>query len=59
MWVRLLKADKERNLPIGHTVRVLGFVGRQMIENKIAIEYTGGFPVKKMKTDFFKPKDLK
>lgn len=56
MWVRLLKADKEIKIPIGHTIKVLGSVGRQMIEDKKAIEYTEGFPVKKMKTDFFKPK---
>jgi hypothetical protein len=56
MWVRLLKADKKRGLPVGHTIRVLGFIGRQMIEEKKAFEYTGTFPIKKMKTDFFKPK---
>lgn len=54
MWVRLLKADKK--LKIGQALRVTPELGRKMIEEKKAIEYTGGFPVQKMKTDFFKPK---
>jgi hypothetical protein len=57
MWVRLLKADKK--LKVGQALRVTPGLGRKMIEEKKAIEYTGTFPIKKMKTDFFKPKDLK
>lgn len=57
MWVRLLRADKK--LKVGQVLRVTPELSRQMIEAKKAIEYTGSFPIKKMKTDFFKPKDLK
>lgn len=53
MWVRLLKADKK--LKIGQAIQVTGEYGRQLIRDKKAIEYTGGFPIKKMNTDFFKP----
>jgi hypothetical protein len=59
MWVRLLKADKKLNKPIGYTIKVTPELARLMIESKKAIEYTGTFPVKKMKTNLFKPKDLK
>lgn len=54
MWVRLLKSDKK--LKVGRVVKVIPSMARKLIENKNAIEYTDGFPVKKMKTDFFKPK---
>jgi hypothetical protein len=56
MWVRLLKSDKKLKAPIGRAIQCTPAKARQMIEDKKAIEYNGGFPVKKMKTDFFKPK---
>jgi hypothetical protein len=55
MWVRLLKYDKKLKAPVGRIIKVTPTRAREMIENKKANEYTGGFPVKKMKTDFFKP----
>lgn len=56
MWVRLLKADKKLKRSVGHVIKCIPSKARQMIEDKKAIEYNGGFPIKKMKTDFFKPK---
>lgn len=53
MWVRLLKSDGK--LKVGKVVKKLNYIARQMIQDKQAFEYTDGFPVKKMKTDFFKP----
>lgn len=55
MWVRLLKADKKLKASVGRVIKVTPARAREMIENKKANEYIGGFPVKKMKTDFFKP----
>lgn len=56
MWVRLLRADKKLKKFVGQAVKCIPSRARQMIEDKKAIEYNGGFPAKKMKTDFFKPK---
>lgn len=54
MWVRVLKAKGK--IKVGYVVKMLNSKARQEIENKKVKEYTDGFPVKKMKTDFFKPK---
>lgn len=54
MWIRMLKAQGK--IKVGRVIKVIHSKARQMIEDKKAIEYTDGFPVKKMKTDFFKPK---
>lgn len=56
MWVRLLRADKKLKAPIGRVIKVTPSRARDMIENKKANEYTEGFPVKKMRTDFFQNK---
>lgn len=53
MWVRLLKARGKYK--IGQALKVVNGLGREWIEQKKAIEYTGGFPIKKMRTDLFKP----
>lgn len=55
MWVQLLKAQSKK-YKIGQAFKVVNELGREWIEQKKAIEYTGGFPIKKMKTEFFKPK---
>lgn len=55
MWVRLLKS--QRKYKIGQALKVINDLGRELIRKKEAIEYTGGFPIQKMKTDLFKPKE--
>jgi len=54
MWVRLIRSHGK--IKMGKVIKVIPSVARKMIEDKRAIEYTDGFPVKKIKTDFFKPK---
>lgn len=56
MWVRLLKT--RGRYKVGKALNVLRSLGHELIGNKSAVEHTGEFPVKKMKTDFFKPKKL-
>lgn len=53
MWVRLLKSRGRYR--VGQALQVINELGRELIEQKKAIEYTGGFPIQKMKTEFFKP----
>lgn len=58
MWVRLLKRWK--GFKIGHGLRTTLTKGRQMINDNLAVEYTGEpseLKKTKMKTDFFKPKN--
>lgn len=61
MWVRLKKSYQygKKKLPIGKGIRVTIEKGRELISNGIAYEHTEGFPMKKVKTDFFKPKKKK
>lgn len=57
MWVRLLKPQgKKGKYKIGQALKVVNALAREWIGQHKAIEYTGGFPIKKMKTEFFKPK---
>ena len=47
----------ENRLPIGKIITMTGNLGKKLIGQNIAEEYTGAYPPKKkMKTDFFKPK---
>lgn len=60
MIVRILKSyelKSGKRLPIGKVTRRERKEAKQMIENKIAEPYAGPFPPKKMKTNFFKPKE--
>lgn len=60
MWVRLLKSYVKENgkrLPVGKVVQFLNPKAEGLIRSGHAIEYTGPMPPKKMKTDFFKPKN--
>lgn len=60
MIVRLHKGYKTETgkyLPIGKVTRRRRKEAEQMIKEKIAEEYRGPFPPKKMKTNFFKPKE--
>jgi len=55
--IRLLKSytlNTGKKMPIGKIFRRERKEAKQMIENKIAEVYTGPFPPKKMKTNFFK-----
>jgi len=59
MRIRLLKGWEHmgKRLPIGKLITAAGSLGKKLIAQKIAEEYTGEYPPKKkMKTDFFKPK---
>ena len=59
--VRLLRSyitpDHGKFHPIGSVLRRTRKEAKQMIENKIAVEYNGPLPPKKMKTEIFKPKE--
>lgn len=60
MRVRLLKSytlNNGKKLCIGYVVPRRRIEATMMIENKIAEEYNGPIPPKKIKTDFFKPKN--
>lgn len=59
MKVRIIKKVERRHgkdLFIGRVVTVTSQLGKELIAGKKAIEYTDGVPVKKVKSDFFKPK---
>ena len=58
MWVRLIKACKVggRKRYMGKILNVTPDERRRLLEQNSIEDYTGGFPAKKMKTDFFKPK---
>jgi hypothetical protein len=59
MIIRLLKGytlNTGKRMPIGKVFRRERKEAQMMIENNIAVEYSGPFPPKKIKTDFFKPK---
>lgn len=51
MWIRLLKASEvgKKKYPVGRVLRVINPIASQMIVDKKATEYIGGFPPQKMK----------
>lgn len=58
--VRFLKSwttDDGKKLPIGKVTRRGRKEAKELIEKNIAELYHGPFPPKKMKTNFFKPKE--
>lgn len=56
MKIRLLK--KWREWPVGRVIDVYDPKAKEMIRDNIAEKYDGEYPPqKKMKTDFFKPKN--
>jgi hypothetical protein len=58
MKIRLLK--KWREWPIGRVIEIFDTTAKEMIRDNIAEKYSGEYPPKeKMKTDFFKPKNIK
>lgn len=58
MWIRLKKSyDHIRRRNVGSVMQVTNELGKKLINDKKAVEYTEGLPVKKAKTDFFKPKN--
>jgi hypothetical protein len=59
MKVRLLKKMERKlgaDFPIGKVIDVPPSLGRGLIAANKAVEYTDGLPVKKLKSEFFKPK---
>jgi hypothetical protein len=57
MKIRLLK--KWRTWPVGRVIEVFDTTAKEMIQDRISIKYDGEYPPKdKMKTDFFKPKNI-
>jgi hypothetical protein len=57
MKIRLLK--KWRTWPVGRVIEIFDTTAKEMIHDRIAVKYTGEYPPKgKMKTDFFKPKNI-
>lgn len=57
MRIRLLK--KWRKWPIGRVIEIFDTTAKEMIRDNIAEKYDGEYPPKtKMKTDFFKPKNI-
>lgn len=56
MKVRLIR--RWRNWPIGRVIEIFDTKAKQMIRDNIAESYNGEYPPqKKMRTDFFKPKN--
>lgn len=57
-WIRLLKSHivNGKKLPIGQTFKVDNEYASKILKTGRAELYTGPLPPKKMKTDFFKPK---
>ena len=58
--IRLLRSytlDTGKKMPMGYVFPRGWKEAKQMIENNIAELYTGPFPPKKMKTNFFKSKE--
>lgn len=58
--VRFLKgyvSGNGKKLFVGQVCRRSRREAKKLIENKIAEVYNGPFPPKKMKTNFFKPKE--
>lgn len=59
MWIRLLKShtmNTGKKLSVGKVLNVRHLEGEKLIKDKTAEAYDGVFPPKKVKTDFFKPK---
>jgi hypothetical protein len=57
MKIRLLK--KWREWPIGRVIEIFDTKAKEMIRDNIAEKYDGEYPPQtKMKTDFFKPKNI-
>jgi endonuclease YncB( thermonuclease family) len=60
MRVRLLRSwtsPQGRKYPIGQVITFWRGFAKEMIQQGLAVEYTGDYPnVKKEKTEFFKPK---
>lgn len=58
MKIRLLK--KWREWPVGRVIEIFDTTAKEMIRDNIAEKYDGEYPPKgKMKTDFFKPKNIR
>jgi hypothetical protein len=59
--IRLLKSwtnKSGRKYPIGKILPMSNSLSKDLIRDNIAVEYKGEYPPKKkMKTDFFKPKE--
>lgn len=57
MRIRVLK--KWREYPVGQVIEVFDSKAKQLIVDKTAEKYEGEYPPReKMKTDFFKPKNI-
>lgn len=59
MWIRLLKSytmNTGKKLSVGRVLNVRRLQAEKLLKEKTAEEYTGNFPPKKIKTEFFKPK---
>jgi hypothetical protein len=63
MRVRILKGivnpTNGGKYHVGQTLKVTLSYGRELIAAKKAVEYKDGLPIKKLKSDFFKPKEIK
>jgi len=58
MNIRLTKSIVERGkrIPVGRVLNKIRSEAKQLIAEGKAVEYIDGLPVKKVKTEFFKPK---
>lgn len=58
MTVRLIKSIEKngKTRPIGRVLNIIRSEALELIAEGKAVEYTDGLPVKKVKTEFFKPK---
>lgn len=57
MRIRVLK--KWREYPVGQVIEVFDSKAKQLIADRLAEKYDGEYPPReKMKTDFFKPKNI-
>lgn len=61
MWVRFKRSHiiKGKRFCIGRVLKVTNDYADDLINAGLAEEYKGSFPPKKLKTDFFKPKNVK
>lgn len=58
MNVRLIKSivKNGKTRPVGRVLNIVRSEALELIATGKAVEYTDGIPVKKVKTEFFKPK---
>jgi hypothetical protein len=58
-WIRLQKSHEfnKKKYPVGQVLNVSTPIAKEMVEEGKADYYKGQLPPKKMKTEFFKPKN--